>query len=112
MTFSTEAEEDTHRPAGLDARARGLLSEAAVSRARRRRPVTRGGWAPAAGMRVALVEAGTTLGRCFLDGEAGQALADEVAAAVGGARRSGSAVDVPDRGLAALPWRHWFCPGR
>jgi tetratricopeptide (TPR) repeat protein len=114
VTFSTEADEATHRPAGLDARAISLLNQAAVSR-------TRPGAGPlravavgtaAAGMHAALIQAGTALGRCFLDGAAGQALADEIAAATEGGAAVRLAVDVSDARLARLPWEALVIPGQ
>jgi tetratricopeptide (TPR) repeat protein len=114
VTFSTEASEATHHPAGLDARAVALLNHAAVSRTRPGagplRTAAAGTAAP--GMHAALVQAGTALGRCFLDGAAGQALADEIAAATEGGAAVRLAVDVPEGRLAGLPWEAMVLPGQ
>jgi tetratricopeptide (TPR) repeat protein len=113
VTFSTEASEATHRPAGLDARAIALLNQASVSRTRPGAgPLRAAAAGTAAGMHVALVQAGTALGRCFLDGAAGQALADEIAAATQGGAAVRLAVDVPGARLAGLPWEAIVLPGQ
>jgi len=113
VTFSTEATEATHRPTGLDARAVTLLGDAAASRARPGAgPLRAAVGTAAAGMHSALVQAGAALGRCFLDGPAGQALADEIAAATEGGTAVRLAVDVPDARLAALPWEALVLPGQ
>jgi len=114
VTFSTEATEATHRPSGLDARAIALLNQAAVSRTRPGAGPLRAAAVGTAsvGMHAALVQAGTALGRCFLDGAAGQALADEIAAATEGGAAIRLAVNVPDARLAGLPWEALVLPGR
>jgi tetratricopeptide (TPR) repeat protein len=115
VTFSTEAGEATHRPTGLDARAIALLNQAAVSRTRPGAGPLRAaaaGTAAAAGMHASLVQAGTALGRCFLNGAAGQALAGEIAAATEGGAAVRLAVDVPDARLAGLPWEALVLPGQ
>jgi CHAT domain len=63
-------------------------------------------------MHAALVQAGATLGRCFLDDAAGEALADEIAAATEGGAAVRLAVDVPDARLAGLPWEALVLPGQ
>lgn len=113
VTFSTEASEATHRPIGLDARAIALLNQAALSRTRPGAgPLRAAATGTAAGMHAALVQAGTALGRCFLEGEAGQALADEIAAATGGGAAVRLAVEVRDAALAVLPWETLVLPGQ
>ena len=106
VTFSTEARAVRHQPAGLNARAIALLNQAAVSRTRPGAGPLRaaGTGTAAAGMHAALVQAGTALGQCFLGGAAGQALADEIAAATEGGAAVRLAVDVPEARLAGLPW--------
>jgi tetratricopeptide (TPR) repeat protein len=113
VTFTTAGQEASHEPVGLDARAAALLTQAALSRAwPGSGPVRAAGTAMAAGMHAALVQAGTALGRCFLDGAAGEALAAEVAAAAAGGAAVQLAVDVQDAGLAALPWEALVLPGQ
>jgi tetratricopeptide (TPR) repeat protein len=113
VTFTTAGQEARHEPVGLDARAAALLTQAALSRARPGGgPVRAAAGTAAGGMHVALVQAGTALGRCFLDGAAGQALAAEVAAAAAGGTAVHLAVEVPDAGLAALPWETLVLPGQ
>jgi tetratricopeptide (TPR) repeat protein len=114
VTFTTSGQEAAHRPAGLDARGRAVLAELAVSRARAGGAPMR---APAAGtahagMHAGLVQAGAALGRCFLDGAAGTALAAEVAAAAASNAAARLAVDVQDPGLAGLPWETLVLPGQ
>lgn len=113
VTFSTGAGEVSHRPAGLDERARSLLNQAAVSRTRPAAgPLPASAAGTAAGLHAVLVRAGTALGRCFLDGAAGQALADEIAAATEGGASVRLAVDTPDARLAGLPWEALVLPGQ
>jgi tetratricopeptide (TPR) repeat protein len=112
VMFSTSVAEVLHRPAGLDARGRAVLTELAVSRARPGGAPLRAVAAGMAqgGMHAALVQAGAALGRCFLDGAAGQALAAEVASAEAGNAALRLALDVADAGLAALPWETLTLP--
>jgi tetratricopeptide (TPR) repeat protein len=113
VAFSASGQIKAHRPVGLDVRAQAVLGEVAVSRARPGAgPLRATGGTAMAGMHVALVQAGTTLGRCFLEGVAGQALTAEVAAATGGGGALRLAVEVPDAALAALPWETLVLPGQ
>ena len=114
VTFSGSGQAAAHRPRGLDPRARALLAELAVSRARPGGAPVRAAAAGAAqaGMHAALVQAGAALGSCFLDGPAGQALAAEVATAAAGNAAVRLAVDATDPGLAALPWETLVLPGQ
>ena len=112
VTLTTSGQEARHRPMGLDARARALLSQATVTQARPGGgPVRAADWT-AAGVHAALVQAGTALGRCFLDGAAGQALVAELAAAAGSGAAVQLAVEVPDAELAGLPWEALVLPGQ
>ena len=63
------------------------------------------------GLHARLVQAGVVLARCFLDGPAGTALAAEAAAAAAGGGSLRLAVEVPDPGLARLPWETLVLPG-
>jgi TIR domain/CHAT domain len=112
VTFTTAGQAAAHRPAGLDARGRAVLAELAVSRARPGgvplRAVAAG--TAQAGIHAALVQAGAALGRCFLDGAAGKALAAEVAAATAGNAAVRLALDVEGPGLAGLPWETLVLP--
>jgi TIR domain/CHAT domain/AAA ATPase domain len=114
VTFSTPARTTAHRPTGPDARGRALLAELEVSRARPGGAPLRAAAAGTAqaGMHAVLVQAGMTLGRCFLDGAAGQALAAEVAAATAGNAALRLAVDAADPGMAGLPWETLVLPGQ
>jgi tetratricopeptide (TPR) repeat protein len=112
VTFTTAGLEASHEPAGLDARAAALLTQAAVARARPGGPVRAAAGTATAGIHAALAQAGAALGRCFLDGTAGQALAAEVAAAAAGGAAVQLAVEVPDERLAALPWEALVLPGQ
>ena len=114
VTFSTAGQGVRHEPKGLDARARALLAELEVSRARPGGAPLRAAAAGTghAGMHAGLVQAGAALGRCFLDGAAGQALAAEVAAAAAGNAALRLAVEVDDAGLAGLPWETLVLPGQ
>ena len=111
VTFSTATQAARHRPTGLDARGRAVLIEVERNRARPGRvPLRTAAVAAGAGLHAGLVQAGAALGRCFLDGEAGQALAAEVAAAGNAALRL--AVEIKDAGLVNLPWETLVLPGQ
>jgi tetratricopeptide (TPR) repeat protein len=114
VKFLTSGQAVAHRLTGLDARARAVLAEVQISRARpggaSLRAATAG--AASAGMHAGLVQAGAALGRCFLDGEAGAALAAEVTAAAAENAALRLAVDVEDAGLADLPWEALVLPGQ
>ena len=112
VRFSTATEAVRHRPMGLDARARAVLTEAGLIRARTGGMLLRTTAAGNAGMHAGLVQAGAVLGRCFLDGEAGAALAAEVAAAAAGNATLRMAVEIKDERLAGLPWETLVLPGQ
>ena len=112
VRFSTGTAAAAHRPGGLDARARAVLGEVERGRARPGRVPLRTAAAASAELHAGLVQAGAVLGRCFLDGEAGEALAAEVAAATAGNAALRLAVDVRDVELAGLPWETLVLPGQ
>jgi tetratricopeptide (TPR) repeat protein len=111
VRFSTPVEHSAHQPAGLDARAWAVLADAGLIRARPGMLVRADG-AAGARMHVGLVQAGIALGRCFLDGAAGKALAAEMAAAEAGNAALRLAVEVRDAELADLPWETLVLPGQ
>ena len=112
VVFSTPTKVARHKPAGLDARARTVLAETERGRARPgQMPLRAAGAVAGVGMHVGLVQAGAELGRCFLAGEAGAALAGEVAAAAGNAALR-LAVEIEDAGLVGLPWETLVLPGQ
>ena len=112
--FSTAGQEAAHRPGGLDARGRAVLGEAERARGPAGAGAAAGGRGGglAGGLHAGLVQAGTALGRCFLDGAAGAALAAEAAAAAAGGGSLRLAVEVADPGLAGLPWETLVLPGQ
>ncbi len=113
VRFSTAERAAAHRPGGLDARGRAVLAEAERGRARPgQAPLRAAAAGLAGGLHAGLVAAGMVLGRCFLDGPAGQALAAEAAAAAGGGAALRLAVEVADPGLAGLPWETLVLPGQ
>jgi tetratricopeptide (TPR) repeat protein len=114
VRFSTAERAVVHRPVGLDARGLAVLGEAERSRARPGQAPLRAAAADGlgGGLHVGLVQAGMVLGRCFLDGAAGEALAGEAAAAAAGGGSLRLAVEVPDPGLARLPWEALVLPGQ
>jgi len=114
VRFSTAAGAFRHRPTGLDARARAVLAEAERSRARPGRVPLRTAVAAAAsaGLHAALMRAGAALGRCFLDGAAGEALATEIAAAGAANAALRLAVEIEEAELADLPWETLVLPGQ
>ena len=113
VTFSTAEQAARHRPTGLDARARAVLTEVERNRARPgRMPLRTAAAATDIGLHAGLAQAGAALGRCFLDGEAGRALAAEVAAAAAGNAALRLAIEIKDPGLAGLPWETLVLPGQ
>jgi tetratricopeptide (TPR) repeat protein len=113
VTFSTATRAVRHRPVELDARALAVLAEVERRRARPgRMPLRTAAVAAGTALHAGLVQAGAMLGRCFLDGEAGQALAAEVAAAAAGNAALRLAVDIKDAVLAGLPWETLVLPGQ
>ena len=112
VTFSVGGQSVRHEPAGLDARGRAVLAGVAGGRARPGGAPLRAAGVAGAGLHAGLVQAGVALGRCFLDGAAGVALAGEVAAAVVGNAALRLAVEIPDSGLADLPWETLVLPGQ
>ena len=97
---------------GLDDRARAVLGDLAVARTRPGRDLPHALGSGAAELHGELARVGAVLGRCFLDGAAGRALAAEVAAGAGGGVAVRVAVEVPDGGLAGLPWETLVLPGQ
>ena len=91
-----------------------VLGEAERARGRPGQAPLRAGAAAglAGGLHAGLVQAGIVLGRCFLDGPAGAALAAEAAAAAAGGGSLRLAVEVADPGLARLPWEALVLPGQ
>ena len=114
VRFSTAGQETAHRPGGLDARGRAVLGETERARGRPGQAPMRAEAAAglAGGLHAGLVAAGIVLGRCFLDGPAGAALAAEAAAAAAGGGSLRLAVEVADPGLARLPWETLVLPGK
>jgi tetratricopeptide (TPR) repeat protein len=114
VRFSTAGQAVAHRPGGLDARGEAVLAEAERARGRPGQAPLRAQAAAglAGGLHAGLVAAGMVLGRCFLDGPAGAALAGEAAAAAAGGGSLRLAVEVADPGLAALPWEALVLPGQ
>jgi tetratricopeptide (TPR) repeat protein len=113
VRFSTAGQEAAHRPGGLDARGRAVLGEAERGRARPgQAPLRAAAAGLAGGLHAGLVQAGMQLGRCFLDGPAGQALAAEAAASAAGNAALRLAVEVPDPQLAGLPRETLVLPGQ
>src|SRR5262249_21740544 len=114
VKFSTSEREAAHRPAGLDARAWAVLGEGERRRARRGAGPLRAAATEmmSGGLHAGLVQAGVVLGRCFLDGAAGVALAAEAAAAQGGNAALRLAVEVTGPGLVNLPWEALVLPGQ
>jgi tetratricopeptide (TPR) repeat protein len=113
VSLSTAERVAVHCPAGLDARTRSLLAELEVARARLGAPL-RADVAAAAhrGLSVLLAAVGVALGSRFLDGEAGVALAAEVAAAEAGNSALRLALEVEDALIADLPWEALVLPGK
>jgi tetratricopeptide (TPR) repeat protein len=114
VRFSTARQAVAHRPGGLDARGAAVLGEAERARGRPGEAPLRAAVAPgvAGGLHAGLVAAGMVLGRCFLDGAAGTALAEEAAAAAAGGGSLRLAVEVADPVLARLPWETLVLPGQ
>jgi tetratricopeptide (TPR) repeat protein len=121
VVFSTSDLEARHAPTGDDAGLRSALLDLAQARSRPGAAL-RGG--STGGLHTVLLEVGRRLGARFLDGPAGEALAEAVRTRGGASVRlavevdtvqvDGPATDDPstdDAGLADLPWETLVLPG-
>jgi hypothetical protein len=116
VVFSTGDQEARHTPAGDEAGLRSAVLDLADVRSR---PGTVLRGHPGGGLHTALMEVGRRLGARFLDGPAGEALAEAVRTRGGASLRLAVQVDDPgsddtesdDAGLADLPWETLVLPG-
>lgn len=111
VVFSTADRESTHSPLGVDGGLRTLVWEVERARSRTSDSVVVKAPGPVGGvLHSRLTELGQALGARFLAGDAGAALAQEVARSQEGTPLR-LAVQVDDPELADLPWETLVLPG-